>query len=195
MPRFLATAAFLRRWILRAALALILVLGTLIVGGAYNARLRLPDLKPWHRIMLRDVTASDLHDGFTFAEYSAREDRLFAELGRFESTIDPRDRTRVNRYNAGSLSHPLSAGRDWNPSFASRPATIRAGALLVHGLTDSPYSMRAVADVLAERGVYSLALRMPGHGTLPPPARATCDGWPPCGWAFARESQHSKGAR
>ena len=27
--------------------------------------------------------------------------------------------------------------------------------------------MRAVADVLAESGVYSLSLRMPGHGTVP----------------------------
>lgn len=44
---------------------------------------------------------------------------------------------------------------------------IRGGALLIHGLTDSPYSMRAVADVLRDRGIYSLALRMPGHGTVP----------------------------
>jgi hypothetical protein len=63
-------------------------------------------------------------------------------------------------------SHPSSAGRDWNRSFETKQATIRGGALLIHGLTDSPYSMRAIADVLSESGVYSLALRMPGHGTL-----------------------------
>ena len=55
---------------------------------------------------------------------------------------------------------------------------IRGGALLVHGLTDSPYSMRALADVLREHGVYSLSLRMPGHGTLPSGlVRATWADW------------------
>ena len=37
----------------------------------------------------------------------------------------------------------------------------------MHGLTDSPYSMRAVAELLREQGFYTLALRMPGHGTVP----------------------------
>ena len=43
----------------------------------------------------------------------------------------------------------------------------RGGALLIHGLTDSPYSMKAVAETLREQGYYALALRMPGHGTVP----------------------------
>jgi alpha-beta hydrolase superfamily lysophospholipase len=38
--------------------------------------------------------------------------------------------------------------------------------------------MRAVADVLRERGVYSLALRMPGHGTVPSGlVRSTWQDW------------------
>jgi alpha-beta hydrolase superfamily lysophospholipase len=160
--------AWIARWGLRGVLLIVFALATLIVGGAYDARWRLPDLKAWHRLSLDDLTASDLDDEFTFGEYAAREDKLFAEIRAFESTIDPRERTRVNRYHAGSLSHPLSAGRDWNRSFESKPAAaIRGGALLVHGLTDSPYSMRAVADVLSQHGLYSLALRMPGHGTVP----------------------------
>jgi alpha-beta hydrolase superfamily lysophospholipase len=169
---------FIRRWTLRAVMAVFLVLATLVVGGAYNARLGLADLKPWHRLRLPDVTASELTDTFTFAEYGAREDALFAELGRFEARQEPMDRTPVNRYYPGSLSHPSSAGRDWNRSFETTPATVRAGALLVHGLTDSPYSMRAVAGVLAEKGVYSLSLRMPGHGTVPSGlVRATWQDW------------------
>jgi alpha-beta hydrolase superfamily lysophospholipase len=171
------------RWGLRAvvlaALGLALVLLTLIVGGAYEARWRHPDLKAWHVLELDDLRASDLGDGFTFAHYAAREDQLFAQIRAFESSIDPRERTRVNRYHRGSLSHPMSAGRDWNRSFETRPATaIRGGALLVHGLTDSPYSMRAVADVLSANGVYSLSLRMPGHGTVPSGlARASWQDW------------------
>ena len=39
--------------------------------------------------------------------------------------------------------------------------------LLLHGLTDSPYHMRALAKVFKKEGFYVLALRLPGHGTLP----------------------------
>ncbi len=162
----------------RAALATGLVLVTIVVGGAIDARRRLPDLKPWHRVSLEDVDATTLDAHFTYAQYLAREEKLFTELRAFESTIDPADRTRVNRYTPGSLSYPLSAGRDWNRSFETEPATIRGGALLVHGLTDSPYSMRAVADVLRDRGIYSLSLRMPGHGTVPSGlVKVTWDDW------------------
>jgi alpha-beta hydrolase superfamily lysophospholipase len=155
------------RWGVRVALVLLLGVVTLILGGAYDARIRHPDLKAWHRLNLDDLRASDMDDTFTFAQYAAREDALFAQIKSFESTIDPLERTPVNRYHPGSLSHPASAGRDWNRSFETKPSTVRGGALLIHGLTDSPYSMRAVAEVLSERGIYSLALRMPGHGTLP----------------------------
>ena len=156
----------------------ILALVTLILGGAFDARWRLPDLKAWHRLALDDLVASDLDERFTLAEYLAREDQLFAEVRAFESTIDGPERTPVNRYHPGSLSHPGSAGHDWNRSFETEPGAIRAGALLVHGLTDSPYSMRAIAEVLRGNGVYSLALRMPGHGTVPSGlVRATWEDW------------------
>ena len=158
---------FLKRWGLRAALAVVLALATLIVGGGCDARIRVPDLKPWHRVSLDDLKASDMGDDFTLAQYLAREENLFAEIKQFESTIDAAERTPVNRYSAGSRSHPSSAGRDWNRTFEVKPDVVRGGALLIHGLTDSPYSMRATAEVLREDGVYSLALRMPGHGTLP----------------------------
>jgi alpha-beta hydrolase superfamily lysophospholipase len=166
------------RWAWRAAFALVLILATIVAGAACDARRRLADLEPWHRVVLADVTAAEMGDRYTFAQYQAREQTLFAELRRFESTLPPGDRTPVNRYTAGSYSHPLSAGRDWNQSYETTPATITAGALLVHGLTDSPYSMRAIAGVLGESGVYSLALRMPGHGTLPSGlTRATYEDW------------------
>jgi alpha-beta hydrolase superfamily lysophospholipase len=171
--------AWIIRWGVRVLLLVAFALATLIVGGAFDARWRLPDLKAWHRVDLDDLDASDLGDDFTFAQYAAREAQIFGEIRAFESTIDPRERTRVNRYNPGSLSHPLSAGRDWNRSFETKPETaIRGGALLVHGLTDSPYSMRAVAGVLSRQGIYSLALRMPGHGTMPSSlARSSWKDW------------------
>ena len=164
--RLLSVTTFWR-WLRRALYAVVLVLLTLIVGGGCDARRRLPDLKSWHRVGLDEMTASTLDDQFTFPQYQAREEQLFARVRALESTIDAADRTPVNRYHPGSLSHPSSAGRDWNRSFETSPAAIRGGALLIHGLTDSPYSMRAVAEVLRDNGIYSLSLRMPGHGTIP----------------------------
>jgi alpha-beta hydrolase superfamily lysophospholipase len=39
--------------------------------------------------------------------------------------------------------------------------------LLLHGMSDSPYSLRALAETLSERGFWIIGLRMPGHGTAP----------------------------
>ena len=53
------------------------------------------------------------------------------------------------------------------PDADPEAADLRGGALLIHGLTDSPYSMRALAARLNARGYYTLSLRMQGHGTVP----------------------------
>ena len=169
---------WLSRWVRRVSLAVILALTTLVVGGACQARWRLPELEAWHRISLEDIDASDLDAGLTYPQYRDREERLFSQVRAFESTIEPSDRTPVNRYHQGSLSHPQRSGSDWNRSFETEPPVIRGGALLIHGLTDSPYSMRAVAEVLRDAGIYSLALRMPGHGTVPSGlVHATWEDW------------------
>ncbi len=39
--------------------------------------------------------------------------------------------------------------------------------LLLHGVSDSPYSMRAMAQLCYEQGFNVLALRLPGHGLAP----------------------------
>lgn len=58
------------------------------------------------------------------------------------------------------------------------PSQIKGGALLLHGLTDAPYSMRTMARTLFDRGYYVLALRIPGHGTVPAALeRATWQDW------------------
>ena len=52
---------------------------------------------------------------------------------------------------------------------------MRGGALLIHGLTDSPYSMRHLAEIFRRQGFYVLCLRMQGHGTVP--AGLTAASW------------------
>jgi alpha-beta hydrolase superfamily lysophospholipase len=158
---------FVKTWATRLAFAILLILATLVIGGAVDARRRHPDLKPWHHLVPDDVDAGELTEDFTFERWLQREDEVFAEVEELERHVAADDQTPVNRYFASSATHHSRFGRNWNRTFELVPAEIRGGAVLVHGLTDSPYSMRAVAELLREEGFYSLALRMPGHGTVP----------------------------
>jgi alpha-beta hydrolase superfamily lysophospholipase len=84
-----------------------------------------------------------------------------------EDRLAPEERVSANRYDRDGKASPSRLGRDWNRTFemaATRPA---CAALLIHGLTDAPYSMRAIAQRLHAEGCHVLALRMPGHGAVP----------------------------
>ena len=169
----------LKRWAVRLAWAVALVLITVVVGRAFESR-RLPDLELWHRVVpAREVRAADITAGFTLADYLAREEEVFSEVAREVSgRIGPRDASVPNRYVPGSVSSPTRQAFDGNRTFERVPAQIRGGALLVHGLTDAPYSLHAVADLLASQGIYALSLRMPGHGTVPAAlTSATWEDW------------------
>ena len=48
-----------------------------------------------------------------------------------------------------------------------RPSSPRGGVLLLHGMSDSPYSLRALGQRLQRGGFHVLGLRLPGHGTAP----------------------------
>jgi alpha-beta hydrolase superfamily lysophospholipase len=161
--------AFLRRWTVRLAWSAVLVFSTIVVGGALDARRRLPDLEPWHRIVPRDARAADLTPRTTLADYLALEEAAFRTVhDRIEQQLDPASRVPANRYNPDGFAHPSRLGTDWNRTQTLSPVTDAVGgALLVHGLTDSPYSMRALGEDLRARGYYVLALRVPGHGTVP----------------------------
>lgn len=50
---------------------------------------------------------------------------------------------------------------------AGRSKPYRRGVLLIHGLTDSPYSMRHLAAFFARNGWRVMAILLPGHGTQP----------------------------
>lgn len=51
--------------------------------------------------------------------------------------------------------------------FAGQQKTFRRGMLLIHGLSDSPYSMRALAGFFQQNGFRVMAILLPGHGTQP----------------------------
>lgn len=169
-----------RVWIGRLLATALIVTLSLVVGGGVQAVVNLPDLQPWHTLVPRaELTAAEIDETFTLDRYLAREDEMFREIhDRVETPIAAGPSLITNRYQPGNISSPDRASRNWNRTFEQTPAGIRGGALLIHGLTDSPYSMRAVANALHALGYYTLALRMPGHGTVPGGlTRSTAEDW------------------
>ncbi|USE77441.1 alpha/beta hydrolase [Cupriavidus gilardii] len=66
------------------------------------------------------------------------------------------------------VSADMRAETEWNLPREWRPAgPPRGGALLVHGLGDSPWSFVDIAPRLAERGLLVRTVLLPGHGTAP----------------------------
>ncbi|MBN8550915.1 MAG: alpha/beta fold hydrolase [Deltaproteobacteria bacterium] len=161
--RYLALRLSLLAIFLSSAGLLLLLSGDLIYSSFSHT------LRPWHtHTIANEFKAKDASSQYTFQDYLAQEDKLFAEVDQlkaraFNLELD----SRLSRYSpAGS---PLVSGfdRDWNRSFVMKAAPERAVALLVHGLSDSPYSMRATALALVNDGVTVYGLRLPGHGSIP----------------------------
>ena len=144
-------------------------LAVLVVGFAVQARVRLPDLRAWHRVVLRE----EFHAGragtpASFEDYLRLEEKLFEEERR-RILGDPRaaDTMTFGRYTPGSVAERWALDTRYNRSYELAPPAPRGAVLLVHGLSDSPYSMRALAEDFFARGFYVLVLRLPGHGTIP----------------------------
>ena len=130
-----------------------------------------PELKPWHTERLTsEFDRSKVEEIRTFDDYRKLEDGLFEELrAKVYSEVETGPEYTLVRYSAGSAADPLVRQPNWNYSFEI-PAEDPAGAvLLLHGMSDSPYTYRALGTALAENGYWVIGLRLPGHGLLPPP--------------------------
>ncbi|MFC3550731.1 alpha/beta hydrolase [Lysobacter cavernae] len=127
-----------------------------------------PPLQPWHTIVPTELPADAIARG-DWPAYVTAENKLFEQLHRdMQSQLQPGDRTPLNRYHDASLTSPAAFGRDWNRSFVLEPAGAALGvAVLLHGLTDAPYSMRSLAELYRQRGFIAIVPRLPGHGTVP----------------------------
>ena len=128
---------------------------------------RRPDLEVWHLADLdEELTAAS--EIATFADYLALEERLFAQLEReVYAKVTADERRLINRYNSNSLSDPARWSPNWNRSFELPADLPKAGVLLLHGMSDSPYSLRNLGQRLNAAGALVLGLRVPGHGTAP----------------------------
>jgi alpha-beta hydrolase superfamily lysophospholipase len=125
------------------------------------------DLHVWHLVELDEEFTAD-SDVQTFTEYLALEERLFKQLDeRVYAKIADDQHQEINRYNRGSLSDPERWSPNWNRSFTLTAESPKAAVLLLHGMSDSPYSLRHLGERLHTAGANVLGLRMPGHGTAP----------------------------
>jgi len=128
-----------------------------------------PVLKPWHTEQLdAEFTAEKAGDIQDFDDYRRLEDTVFEQL---ETDVYARTETgpehALERYSAGSAADPRQRQPHWNRSFELNAEAPAGGVLLLHGMSDSPYSLRALGETLNQRGYQVLGLRMPGHGTAP----------------------------
>jgi alpha-beta hydrolase superfamily lysophospholipase len=126
-----------------------------------------PDLTVWHKAALNAEFTEDTPVK-SFGDYLELEDRLFAQLDELViARVRPEEKGLINRYSRGSLSDPNRWPRNWNRTFELSADAPKAGVLLLHGMSDSPYSLRSIGQRLHEEGAWVIGLRIPGHGTAP----------------------------
>lgn len=128
-----------------------------------------PNLEKWHTTRLtEEYRATRADDVRSFEDYVRLEDRLFAQLDtEIYASIATGPAGALLRYTRGSASDPQVREPNWNRSFELPAATPAGGILLLHGMSDSPYSLRALGEALNGHGYHVVGLRLPGHGTAP----------------------------
>ncbi len=144
------------------------ILVVLVFGYVYYLDSR-PDLKIWHKTLLQgEFTAEQAKDIKDLDDYRALEDGLFKQLQeQIVARIEQGDQRQLGRFYSGSRVNPQSFPHNWNRTFELIPEHPVGGVLLLHGLSDSPYSLRALGQMLYHQGFRVVGLRLPGHGTAP----------------------------
>jgi len=157
-------ARSLLKWLLIASLAMAAV----ALGIRSYRALSGPAMQPWHTFVPQELRADEL-DASDWSRYLAQEQVIFESVrANVSQRLDPDARVPYNRYFEQSPVYPGRFKQDWNRSYVLEPEGTPVGVVvLLHGLTDSPYSLRHVAQRFRERGFVAIGLRMPGHGTVP----------------------------
>ena len=128
-----------------------------------------PPLKAWHTEQLEaEFTKEKSYKINDFSDYLQLEDEVFSQLRQqVYSEVPTGPEHALERYSAGSAADPGGHEPNWNRSFELDADAPVGAVLLLHGLTDSPYTFRALAGTLNKEGFQVLGLRLPGHGTAP----------------------------
>jgi alpha-beta hydrolase superfamily lysophospholipase len=155
------------KFLKRGTVLVAVVALTLLAVRAWDSQ-RGPPLRLWHTYVPRDLKAKEIA-GTDWAAYLAAERTLFDDVrAHVTERLSPDARDPANRYFDGSPLYPGRFARDWNRSFILEPSAPPVGAaVFLHGLTDSPYSSRHMAQSYREHGYVAVAIRLPAHGTVP----------------------------
>ena len=126
-------------------------------------------LEPWHtEALTAEFTARKADEIRTFEDYRELEDRLFAQLEQEVVAQTPTGPSQaLVRFSKGSAADPQGRQPNWNRSFELPAEGPAGGVLLLHGMSDSPYSLRALGQSLNQHRFWVVGLRLPGHGTAP----------------------------
>ncbi len=190
MANFL-TRAWILRWIKRFFLFLLIAFVCIAGVRFYDAQRKAP-LSLWHTYVPEDMHAHEI-DHATWEEYIANENRLFDSVKKNVTDKLPADeRIPANRYFSGSPIYPGHFRTDWNRSYTLMPeGPPRGVAVMLHGLTDSPYSLRHISQRYQQDGFAVVAVRLPGHGTVPSGlTEVTAEDWEAATRLAVREARH-----
>ena len=134
-------------WSKRVAILLAVAVLTFFAVRVYDVQ-RGPSLEVWHTYVPRELDAEQI-DKADWAGYLAKEARLFEDLClEVSQKLTSGERVPINRYFEGSPVYPPHFSQDFNRSFVLEPnGPPRGVVVLLHGLTDSPYSQRHLAQV------------------------------------------------
>ena len=156
-----------RRWLGGLCWAVCGVLVTGLVMHALQAR-TLPDLAFWHEHDFAESVVPELDNigDASWQDYLDHETLIFDALAAAVQ-VEGAGLPFWHRYNPERYQEARRNLERWNRSSLLTPASASGAALLVHGLSDSPYSMHALADALYRTNLRVLNLRVPGHGTVP----------------------------
>lgn len=139
-----------------------------LIGARALEAWRAPPLSPWHTRVPVEPSAAGI-DALDWAGWRAHEDALLdAVADEMAATMPTGAHREWNRYAVNSRDPRRHGAQDWNRSYVLTPDGAPRGAVvLLHGLTDSPYSLRHIARHYATRGFVAVGVRLPGHGTVP----------------------------
>ncbi|MDE1164804.1 MAG: alpha/beta hydrolase [Pseudomonas sp.] len=150
----------------RGLLVMVTAAITLLAWRAYDSE-KGPPLASWHTFVPDEMSVTQL-DRANWAGWLAAEANAFDEVREHVSADLPEHTPRINRYRSDSPVYPAHFTQDWNRSYELFPDGPPKGVVvLLHGLTDSPYSLRHIAQRYRDLGYLAVGLRLPGHGTVP----------------------------
>jgi alpha-beta hydrolase superfamily lysophospholipase len=185
--------------LLRWALGLVVLAAGLGLGALFTyAYVTAPGstIELWHSYVPDELSVAEI-DATDWPGYIAAENRARTEVAaNVTAKLPPDERQRFNRFNAESPVNPARFVQDWNRSYVLEPQGPAQGVVvLLHGLTDAPYSLRHIAELYQSHGWIAIGLRIPGHGTVPGAlTKATWQQWAAATRLAMREAKRRAGS-